>query len=415
MYIHFCLFTIALNWADAQDDSPILRSAAAPPMAMPEASLNDPSPNNATNNTNEGNDEDGEREGKQSGGGRGGYDRRGGDRRDRRRGGKYGGDDKGRPQNQDRPMPTEPPFEAYVSHVNIDATEDDLYQVFKDKCDVEDIVFQKAGGPNWRGAVVKFKDLESLKEALTLSGSNLKGRSITVLVERKRENRDNDGQRHGGRDRDRGDRRGGRDGEDRRGGHGHGHGRGGNASGRGGLGTGLGAFRRNEDIIVSSGDSTNRPRFIKSANTNPDAEAKNAGDQQHQKKPDPYGGVRSREEVLREREEQKKKEQVDKTSTDQDNAKTEGGSGNIQGGRGQDSFGGKSYGRGGKGGAGRSQNWGRGNANNNNNTNTRNHPETTKEGEKDTPKSATSGPSSGTKPPVANNNKFAAIFNTEDD
>ena len=86
------------------------------------------------------------------------------------------------PMNANKPLPTSPPFVAFVGNLSFDVTWEELGDFFfKGGCDVErvDVHIDPDGRPKGY-AHVEFKTLESLKTALEANGYSLKGRVLRV-------------------------------------------------------------------------------------------------------------------------------------------------------------------------------------------------------------------------------------------
>ena len=93
------------------------------------------------------------------------------------------------------PLPTEPPFTAFVRNLSFTVTEDDLAKFFSCHCRVVsvslqlDTVHNRPKGFGW----VEFQDLESLKAALTADGEEFQGRNLKVEVARQQQRRSGGG------------------------------------------------------------------------------------------------------------------------------------------------------------------------------------------------------------------------------
>ncbi|KAK6077197.1 RNA recognition domain-containing protein [Seiridium cupressi] len=80
-------------------------------------------------------------------------------------------------------LPTKPPYTAHLGNLSYDATTEAVTE-FLDGCDVtsvriiEDRIEQRPKG----FAYAEFKDVEGLKQALTLDGSSFQGRSIRIKI-----------------------------------------------------------------------------------------------------------------------------------------------------------------------------------------------------------------------------------------
>ncbi|KAI0749892.1 hypothetical protein C8Q80DRAFT_1164522 [Daedaleopsis nitida] len=89
--------------------------------------------------------------------------------------------DRGGPPREDLPLPTEPPFTAFVGNLTFDITESELEDFFGGKTKSVKIIKDREDKPKGFG-YVEFNDLEDLKEALAKSGSTLAGRAVRVSV-----------------------------------------------------------------------------------------------------------------------------------------------------------------------------------------------------------------------------------------
>ncbi|THH29483.1 hypothetical protein EUX98_g4722 [Antrodiella citrinella] len=90
--------------------------------------------------------------------------------------------DRSGPPREDLPLPTEPPYTAFVGNLAFDLTELDLEEFFgADKTKSVKIIRDREEKPKGFG-YVEFTDLDSLKEALAKTGSSLAGRTIRVSV-----------------------------------------------------------------------------------------------------------------------------------------------------------------------------------------------------------------------------------------
>jgi RNA recognition motif-containing protein len=202
------------------------------------------------------------------------------------------GDRPDRPPREEReplPVPTEPPFKAYIKNLSFKAQEEDLRFFFNGLTIVDVIIPQdrETGRPKG-SAYVEFQTAGDLKNALTASGDRLMDRNVEILVAEPR----------------RVDDRGGRGG------------RGGAGSGSGSRGYGFGARGGSRDdfshnFAGNGGDgapsSVRRPYAPK-----PQAEpaaaagpiklaALGSAPQPKTNKSNPFGAARPREEVLKER------------------------------------------------------------------------------------------------------------------
>ncbi|KAH8093701.1 hypothetical protein BXZ70DRAFT_948768 [Cristinia sonorae] len=89
--------------------------------------------------------------------------------------------DRSGPPREDLPLPTEPPFTAFVGNLAFDLTELDLEEFFSSKTKSVKIIRDRDDKPKGFG-YVEFVDLDALKEALAKTGSSLSGRTIRVSV-----------------------------------------------------------------------------------------------------------------------------------------------------------------------------------------------------------------------------------------
>ncbi|KAI0833730.1 hypothetical protein BC628DRAFT_1414466 [Trametes gibbosa] len=85
------------------------------------------------------------------------------------------------PPREDLPLPTEPPFTAFVGNLTFDITEGELEEFFGGSTKSVKIIKDRDDKPKGFG-YVEFNDLEGLKEALAKSNSSLAGRSVRVSV-----------------------------------------------------------------------------------------------------------------------------------------------------------------------------------------------------------------------------------------
>ncbi|OMH81799.1 Eukaryotic translation initiation factor 4H, partial [Zancudomyces culisetae] len=108
-----------------------------------------------------------------------------------------------RRQGEKHPLPTEPPFTAFLDSLPYDSSREDLERLFgADKITEIKLLQDKNSGQFKGSALVIFNELEDLKEALTHDGAELNGRRIRVNVaEPRRRMQDHRGR--GGRDDDR--------------------------------------------------------------------------------------------------------------------------------------------------------------------------------------------------------------------
>ncbi|KAF9533711.1 hypothetical protein CPB83DRAFT_844416 [Crepidotus variabilis] len=83
---------------------------------------------------------------------------------------------------EDVPLPSQPPFTAFVGNLAFDLTDSELEDFFSyAKIKSAKIIKDKDDKPKGFG-YVEFEELEDLKEALTKTGTNLSGRVIRVSV-----------------------------------------------------------------------------------------------------------------------------------------------------------------------------------------------------------------------------------------
>ncbi|GAA6061529.1 hypothetical protein JCM10212_004519 [Sporobolomyces blumeae] len=93
-----------------------------------------------------------------------------------------GGFDDGRPQRAEVPIPTEPPFTAFVGNLTFEVIEADLEDFFTG-LGVKSVrlVSGQDGKPRGFG-YVEFNTVDDLKNALTLTGADLGGRVVRISV-----------------------------------------------------------------------------------------------------------------------------------------------------------------------------------------------------------------------------------------
>ncbi|KAF2360483.1 RNA recognition motif domain [Trinorchestia longiramus] len=180
--------------------------------------------------------------GRYNGGGQGRFDGGGGGGRfdgrfNDRGGGGGGGGGGGYDRRQRKPMPTEPPFTAYVGNLSLQSVQGDVEHLFESeglKTKNVRMVHDKETGNFKRFCYVEFEDGPNLEKALELDGAQYMDCIVRVDIAdqpRGRGDRDGFGDRGRGRGRGRGDFGGRRD--DFRGGHGGGDwGPGGGGGGR---------------------------------------------------------------------------------------------------------------------------------------------------------------------------------------
>eukprot|EP01116_Phalansterium_solitarium_P012630 TRINITY_DN2909_c0_g1_i1.p1 TRINITY_DN2909_c0_g1~~TRINITY_DN2909_c0_g1_i1.p1 ORF type:complete len:594 (+),score=156.07 TRINITY_DN2909_c0_g1_i1:98-1879(+) len=108
------------------------------------------------------------------------------------RGSRYGGgrdheassDRRERRPAESRPLPTQPPFTAYVGNLPFDIREHELRTLFAAECQVREVrlVFDKETNKSKGFGYVEFDDLESLRTAVGHSGDDFEGRAIRIDV-----------------------------------------------------------------------------------------------------------------------------------------------------------------------------------------------------------------------------------------
>ncbi|KAF9565435.1 hypothetical protein CPC08DRAFT_190477 [Agrocybe pediades] len=84
------------------------------------------------------------------------------------------------PIRDDIPLPSQPPYTAFIGNLSFDLTESELEQFFSGTKTVK-IIKDKDDKPKGFG-YIEFEDLDGLKVALSKSGSNISGRTIRVSV-----------------------------------------------------------------------------------------------------------------------------------------------------------------------------------------------------------------------------------------
>ncbi|ETW82934.1 hypothetical protein HETIRDRAFT_238319, partial [Heterobasidion irregulare TC 32-1] len=86
------------------------------------------------------------------------------------------------PPREDLPLPTQPPYTAFIGNLAFDLTEADLESFFGTlKVKSVKVIKDREERPKGFG-YIEFEDLEDLKDALARSGSALSGRTIRVSV-----------------------------------------------------------------------------------------------------------------------------------------------------------------------------------------------------------------------------------------
>jgi len=86
------------------------------------------------------------------------------------------------PPRDDVPLPTQPPYTAFIGNLAFDLTEGELQQFFSGlKIKSIKIIKDKDEKPKGFG-YIEFEELDGLKDALSKSGSNFSGRTIRVSV-----------------------------------------------------------------------------------------------------------------------------------------------------------------------------------------------------------------------------------------
>ncbi|KAH9941361.1 hypothetical protein B0H21DRAFT_753305 [Amylocystis lapponica] len=86
------------------------------------------------------------------------------------------------PFREDLPLPTEPPYTAFIGNLAFDLTESELEDFFGGaQTKSVKIIKDREEKPKGFG-YIEFVDLDGLKDALTKSGSNVAGRTIRVSV-----------------------------------------------------------------------------------------------------------------------------------------------------------------------------------------------------------------------------------------
>jgi len=86
------------------------------------------------------------------------------------------------PPREDLPLPTQPPYTAFIGNLAFDLTEQELEEFFgSSKTKSIKIIKDREEKPKGFG-YIEFEDLDGLKDALAKSGSNFSGRTIRVSV-----------------------------------------------------------------------------------------------------------------------------------------------------------------------------------------------------------------------------------------
>ncbi|KAJ7844370.1 hypothetical protein B0H14DRAFT_2776667 [Mycena olivaceomarginata] len=86
------------------------------------------------------------------------------------------------PPREDLPLPTQPPYTAFIGNLAFDLTEQELDDFFaSSKTKSVKIIKDREEKPKGFG-YIEFEDLDGLKDALAKSGSNFSGRTIRVSV-----------------------------------------------------------------------------------------------------------------------------------------------------------------------------------------------------------------------------------------
>lgn len=93
----------------------------------------------------------------------------------------------GPPQRDDVPLPTVPPFTAFVGNLTFETDEDQVRDFFADLEPTSVRVVKDSEGKAKGFGYVEFKTQQGLKDALDLTGTNLGGRTIRVNVADARE------------------------------------------------------------------------------------------------------------------------------------------------------------------------------------------------------------------------------------
>ncbi|KAF5382011.1 hypothetical protein D9615_004186 [Tricholomella constricta] len=86
------------------------------------------------------------------------------------------------PPRDDVPMPTQPPYTAFIGNLAFDLTESELEEFFgPSKTKSVKIIKDREDKPKGFG-YIEFEELDGLKDALAKSGSNFSGRTVRVSV-----------------------------------------------------------------------------------------------------------------------------------------------------------------------------------------------------------------------------------------
>lgn len=96
--------------------------------------------------------------------------------------GDYGGYSSIR-ENLPQQLPERPPYTAHLGNLSYDATEETVNEFFEG-CDIISVrIIEDREQQRPKGfAYAEFKDLEGLKQALTLDGQTFQGRAIRIKV-----------------------------------------------------------------------------------------------------------------------------------------------------------------------------------------------------------------------------------------
>ncbi|KAG9016498.1 hypothetical protein FRB95_003820 [Tulasnella sp. JGI-2019a] len=101
------------------------------------------------------------------------------------RGGGFNDDYSGResryPQREELPLPTAPPYTAFVGNLAFDIREEDIEEFFGTKLKTIKIIKDRDDKPKGFG-YVEFETLQDLKDGLTRSGAQLASRAVRVSV-----------------------------------------------------------------------------------------------------------------------------------------------------------------------------------------------------------------------------------------